>query len=176
MQKITFENLPSTNTPLNASNLNTLQDNVETAINATISNTAGTSQTVGYSQEYINNNVGVVESGSNNNGKWIKYSDGTMICWQRQEFNNIQITNQQGVLYQSNAITPMDYPVSFVGEWPVVSRDIESSTWAIFGFGQGSSPGVSLTNPGSFTVFRGNSTGTGNVTLIVRTIAIGKWK
>lgn len=33
MQKITFENLPSTNTPLNASNLNTLQDNVEDAIN-----------------------------------------------------------------------------------------------------------------------------------------------
>lgn len=54
MQKITFENLPSTNTPLNASNLNTLQDNVEIAINATISNTYGTSQTEGYSQEYIN--------------------------------------------------------------------------------------------------------------------------
>lgn len=33
MQKITFENLPSTNTPLNASNLNTLQNNVENAIN-----------------------------------------------------------------------------------------------------------------------------------------------
>lgn len=32
MQKITFENSPSTNTPLNASNLNTLQDNVEDAI------------------------------------------------------------------------------------------------------------------------------------------------
>lgn len=50
MQKITFENLPSTNTPLNASNLNTLQDNVENAFN----NTYGTSQTEGYSQEYIN--------------------------------------------------------------------------------------------------------------------------
>lgn len=33
MQKITFEDLPSTNTPLNANNLNTLQDNVEDAIN-----------------------------------------------------------------------------------------------------------------------------------------------
>ena len=33
MTKITFEDLPSTNTPLSASNLNTLQDNVETAIN-----------------------------------------------------------------------------------------------------------------------------------------------
>lgn len=50
MQKITFENLPSTNTPLNASNLNTLQSNVESAFN----NTYGTSQTEGYCQEYIN--------------------------------------------------------------------------------------------------------------------------
>lgn len=33
MEKITFENLPSTNTPLNATNLNLLQTNVENAIN-----------------------------------------------------------------------------------------------------------------------------------------------
>lgn len=34
MQKIPFEDLPSTNTPVNASNLNTLQDNTENVINA----------------------------------------------------------------------------------------------------------------------------------------------
>lgn len=33
MNKINFENLPSTNTPLNANNLNQLQTNVENAIN-----------------------------------------------------------------------------------------------------------------------------------------------
>ena len=33
MQKINFENLPSTNTPINASNLNQIQTNVENAIN-----------------------------------------------------------------------------------------------------------------------------------------------
>lgn len=37
MTKITFEDLPSTNTPLSANNLNTLQDNVETAIDANTS-------------------------------------------------------------------------------------------------------------------------------------------
>ena len=57
MTKITFEDLPSTNTPLSASNLNTLQDNVETAINGTISNTSGSSQTIGYSQEYLNSKM-----------------------------------------------------------------------------------------------------------------------
>ena len=34
MQKITFEDLPSTNTPINATNLNAIQTNAETAINA----------------------------------------------------------------------------------------------------------------------------------------------
>ena len=99
MTKIEFKNLPDTSTPLSASNLNTLQDNVENAIDAVsavvptldssvstsstngvenqaitnyvdgeisdtkdyadakISNIAGTSQTVGYSQNYINNYV-----------------------------------------------------------------------------------------------------------------------
>lgn len=33
MQKINFENKPSTNSPINATNLNALQDNVENAIN-----------------------------------------------------------------------------------------------------------------------------------------------
>ena len=33
MNKITFEDLPSTNTPINAENLNLMQDNIESAIN-----------------------------------------------------------------------------------------------------------------------------------------------
>ena len=33
MEKINFENKPSTNTPINATNLNTLQNNIENAIN-----------------------------------------------------------------------------------------------------------------------------------------------
>lgn len=43
-------------TPLKAFNLNKMQDNIEEAIN------------------------GVVESGSNANGSYIKFTDGTMIC------------------------------------------------------------------------------------------------
>lgn len=37
MQKIDFENYPSTATPINATNLNAIQDNTETAINSVIS-------------------------------------------------------------------------------------------------------------------------------------------
>lgn len=45
MTKITFENLPSTNTPINADNLNAMQDDIEGAINGTVlySNSSGAS-------------------------------------------------------------------------------------------------------------------------------------
>ena len=52
MALITFQDLPNTTTPLNASNLNN---------NFTECNN-------------------IVESGSNANGNYIKFSDGTMIC------------------------------------------------------------------------------------------------
>lgn len=44
MEKIEFKDLPDTTTPLSASNLNTMQDNIETAINT--NNTYSTSEIV----------------------------------------------------------------------------------------------------------------------------------
>lgn len=55
MQKINFQDLPSTTTPLSANNLNQLQTNVENAIN------------------------GVIESGTTNDITYVKYADGTLI-------------------------------------------------------------------------------------------------
>lgn len=140
-----------------------------------ITNEYSTSTGLGYSCNYINNNVGVVESGSNTNGNYIKYADGTMICYQRQFFSNYQITETQGVLYTAT-LTPNDYPVAFVGNLPIISRSIESTTWTVFGFGADNNVNASLTNPGSFMLFRGSSTGTGIANTVVNTIAIGRWK
>ena len=53
MTKITFEDLPNTNTPINASNLNAVQDNVETAINS------GDSDVISTLQTWIRNNTGL---------------------------------------------------------------------------------------------------------------------
>lgn len=51
MQKINFQDLPSTTTPINASNLNQVQDNMEGAFK----NSYSTSQNDGYNCDYINN-------------------------------------------------------------------------------------------------------------------------
>ena len=55
--KTVWEDLPSTNTPLSADNLNKIENELELLDG-------------GY----------IEESGSNANGNYIKYSDGTMIC------------------------------------------------------------------------------------------------
>ena len=58
MQKIPFENLPSTNYPVSASNLNQLQTNVENSFKGT--NTTSDSDT--YNCNYINENLPIKTS------------------------------------------------------------------------------------------------------------------
>lgn len=76
MEKINFINQ---STPaLNATNLNKLQDNVENAIAEQINTQNTTSDSETYSCNYIN---GIVESGNNANGYYVKFIDGTIICY-----------------------------------------------------------------------------------------------
>ena len=56
----------------------------------------------------------IVESGSNSNGKYIKYGDGTMVCWGSTWFTGIFTTG-------SSASFSRNFPAPFVGEWPVVN-------------------------------------------------------
>lgn len=112
MTKITFKDLPDTTTPLSASNLNTMQDNIEDAIDnieITLDSAVSTSSTNGVENQAITNYVdgiaatipevettqtlsatntyscnyinSIIESGSNANGSYVKYADGTMICY-----------------------------------------------------------------------------------------------
>lgn len=72
MTKIEFKNLPDTSTPLNAENLNALQDNVETAIGVveneipTLDSSVSTSSTNGVENQaitnYVDSEIGDVEN------------------------------------------------------------------------------------------------------------------
>lgn len=75
MEKINFKNKGEPGAiPANADNLNLMQNNVENSFKSNKT----TSDKDTYSCNYIN---GIIESGSNSNGNWIKFSDGTMICY-----------------------------------------------------------------------------------------------
>ena len=61
---------------------------------------------------YINNALAgyVVESGSNENGRWIRFSDGLQICWY-YGYKSVAINNAYEGLYQGTC--PVSFPAEF---------------------------------------------------------------
>ena len=141
MAYINYQNLPSTSTPLNATNLNSMQ---------------------------------VAESGSNTNGKYIKFADGTLICWHNIVVTSIPTTTTTGSLYCSNSITPFpSFPVSFVGDNPILSlqgeSDGDSNLWWIV-----KSQNNSTTAVRGIRIYSATSITISNARL--EYMAIGRWK
>ena len=147
MNKIKFENLPSKKTPLSAEILNTMQDNIEKA---------------------INNAVGkIIESGSNSNGEYIKFSDGTMICRKYINFGKKAITTTWGSFYESEKMTIGNYPEPFI-EIPQIFI-MPLNTFFI----EKESSSISKTSWGDFYATRPASA---TMYIPVDCFAIGKWK
>ena len=114
------------------------------------------------------NGIAIVEQGSNTNGAYIKFANGTMICLKKQTFTTTT-TNAWGSMFDSPSISLGSLPVAFKAV-PAVSavstganscfiegvRDTTTSTW------------------GSMWICRPVSTNSAQYT--VDLIAIGMWK
>ena len=142
MEKINFINNQAP--ALNATNLNQLQTNIENAINS------------------------VVESGSNNNGSWIKYSDGTMICWRQETVTDQAINKEYGSLYQGTR--QYTFPVPFVGN--------VNAKCTIFQYGTSASWGTAYSISNTQVALRGFDafSRAAGEKCTIGYIAIGKWK
>ena len=132
-----WENLPSTNTPLNATNLDKITD-----------------------------------SGSNSNGRWLKFQDGTLIQWKSEEVTDQAIGNQYGgtaIYFGTRQITfPIEfYDANYVG---TVGRAI---------WGTGGSWGAVMTNTQKYSmqiiVYDMFSRAAGT-NFKLSWMAIGRWK
>ena len=142
MEKINFVNGQSPY--ISATNLNNLQDNVENAINELI-----------------------IESGSNDNGSWTKWSDGTMICRKTMSYTNIAIDKAWGSLYESNSSLNIgNYAMPFINV-PEISI-MPCNPIFIEKFGDATTS--------SFGTFFAVKPKTANETFTINCIAIGKWK
>ena len=75
-----------------------------------ILSTYSDSQTDVYSCDYVNH---IVESGSNENGSWTKWSDGTMICDIIREYS-FTATAAWGAVYESGYINLGALPQKFI--------------------------------------------------------------
>lgn len=121
----------------------------------------------------INN---ITETGSNDNGSWIKYADGTMICMCTKGYT-ITTPNKLGsspLFYGYRSLT--DFPQSFI-ERPYITYTLFSSgdVFCIQPYSLGSGQAVSNSNAGGVYPIGGSSNSQG-LSINISYIAIGKWK
>ena len=130
-----------------------------------------------------NNIVGainsVVESGVNDNGSWIKFADGTMIC-RFTQIINVAVTSAWGSLY-GGKFSVHDYPQEFI-DIPETSLTLVANNTADGGNhtgwigNNGGTDDIRPTNKnvGEFVILRPTTTSNGYYK--VQVIAAGKWK
>ena len=80
--KQVWADLPAKTSPFSASRMNHIENGISNndtnkLDKTSVKITKTTSDSDIYSCNYVN---GIIESGSNDNGNWIKFEDGTMIC------------------------------------------------------------------------------------------------
>lgn len=112
----------------------------------------------------------IVESGSNDNGSWIKFADGTMICTKKITFTNVVINTVWGSVYETASTFDFgDYAQEFI-ETPSVSIDLnEGSTCFCESFTERTKKSI-----GSTWLWKPAVEAGGTMTFDI--IAIGRWK
>ena len=152
-----FINYPNKTTPLNSDNLKLQPKTAKT-----------TSDNDVYSCNYVN---GIVESGSNENGNWIKFVDGTMITYQNVDIT-LSVDTAWGGIFVGNYATPINFSQTFK-EPPEVLIDIK--------FTQGAGWRVDwdfpvITNSSIKNIGIGRGTSSNESKCKATIFAIGKWK
>lgn len=152
LTKIGFNN--GSQPAINDTNLNQMQTNIQTAISTLETN--------------IDTEIGqIIESGSNSNGSYIKFSDGTMICRKYINFGQKAISNEWGSFYESEKMTIGNYPEPFI-EIPQIFI-MPLNTFFI----EKDATNISKTSWGDFYAVRPVSS---TIYIPVDCFAIGKWK
>jgi len=113
----------------------------------------------------------IVESGSNSNGNWIKYADGTMICWHTLEKTGLAVNIAVGNWYRSpGGQVKWMYPVEYAATPTVTASIVEvSGVDLVIGPFSGTLLTKTEANP---LILKSTS---GSVDLKVMFVAIGRW-
>lgn len=106
----------------------------------------------------------IIERGSNANGEYVRFADGTQICWNTRNFTGVSITNPNGSIYYASADVARSFPAAFAsgttpavsigcmitstgnGSWAVMSAGLSNTTWpAWYPYAEVSVAGAALT-------------------------------
>lgn len=175
MQKINFQDLPSTSTPLNASTLNQMQDNIDNGKQDKL--VSGTNiKTINANSILGSGNLAIVSSGQNANGKYVKFDDGTMICY-KNATGIASISETWGDGFTTGSINTIDlgaFPATFIGDIPTVNLTCSRNLPGTFNYWLATLDATSLSDVGKVSLLR--FTSNDSVSYNINIIAIGKWK
>ena len=116
----------------------------------------------------VDHNQRIVESGSNSNGNWTKFADGTMICTVTKQTND-ELTFPWGQLFRTGS-TQWVYPVPFLTVPQISAFPTKSASYTWVSIGQA----ASLNSECDFGVF--SAVSRVGVKPFVSVTAIGRWK
>lgn len=133
--------------------------------------TKTTSDTETYSCNYVN---GIIESGSNSKGSWIKYADGTMIVTRETYEISININVSWGNIFIGGDYTEWEFPIPFINVPGLVLFDVNPTTTN--GCFKTSYEPTKITKNSIQNVYVGRGTSASDVTLKIHILAIGRWK
>lgn len=113
-----------------------------------------------------------IESGSNANGNWIKYSDGTMICTMKGT-GTANLSNSWGSVYYGEISTTFTFPQEFIAI-PNVQISAFPTGSSAFWVGTNATPVITTSSYKNVALIR--PTSASNVAYEIDIVAIGKWK
>jgi hypothetical protein len=113
----------------------------------------------------------IIERGSNSNGEYVKYADGTMISTVRKLFSNISLSSND----ESRLVNQLPFPVGFVSApyTNAIFNSSNSSTGAGAGLVISRTGSANSTTVRDFDVWSLNTSGTFNLSFDF--IFIGRW-
>lgn len=113
------------------------------------------------------------ESGSNENGSWIKYDDGTMICMNTISVDSMEITTAWGSGFRSNTFNFDNFPQPFISKPYYANIVFDGSEDGMSGEIMKMTP-ATTTNVGAYHLFRPMSATISN--FYISYFAVGRWK
>lgn len=128
------------------------------------------SNSIVHNRELLSTKV-INSSGSNSNGNWIKFEDGTMITYQEIEVE-MACNTAWGNLFVGNYATAINFPQTFK-ELPKVLIDLKLKVGACFKV-EWEIPVITTSSYKNIGIGRGSSSNA--VGLTIALYAIGKWK
>lgn len=171
--KQTWADLPTKTSPFTAARMNHIEDGISDndtnkLDKSSVKSAKTTSASDVYSCNYVNS---IIESGSNSNGSWIKFEDGTMICRIKKEYSVVFKNSQKwGLLWESNLCSLENFPTTFKAV-PSVIVMINSSSGGLIEYVINTTTSFA----GYVQIFRPVETD-GTLSYTMSVVAIGKWK